>query len=451
MEAKTLHILQGTDALTKGDLENVTVTDDQIMLDAVAGRHVLYGCYTSQPIAMPEFDALMMSWNAETPKGTVVEAQARVMVDGNWTGWVGFGRWSPFIRRNSTPFAQGPLQLDRDILFLDSKTANSVQLRIYLYTDDEAMTPKVRLLAASVHPTELKDAAAQPQLGSRQLRIPSYSQLLRAPMLNATMDLATCLTGMMNRYGEDVLPEELALAMYDWKAHTCANLTFGAAVAGCWGYFAHLAFMHLGHLWQEIRSGNPVAVRMNYTCAPEAAGPGLPCPEGAVSDAVDHCVVVTGFAEEPEGFRVLVNDSLFPTDSQCARSMTLDDFLEAWDGVGLVLHKRNRRYGWDRPQRQAISLQKSPDSEVPGNYQLCVGGKLHPLAEDFCGTEEEPTGVLAVTYMDGVARATTAHKAFRFVPVAGQGVHLLKGEQKIKKTVYAIDFTGSMLVGDVLI
>ena len=200
MIAKTLKVLEGTDALTKGDLENVTVTDDRIILDSVAGRHVLYGCYTSVPLSMPQFDALVMSWNADTPEGTAVEAQARVMVDGNWSVWVDFGRWSPYIKRSSGYFAQGPLVMDRDILYLDSKTADQVQLRIYLYTDNEVRTPSVRLLSASVRRVQSKPEKA-PKLGNRQLRVPSYSQLLRAPSLSDTMDLACCLAGMMNRYG----------------------------------------------------------------------------------------------------------------------------------------------------------------------------------------------------------------------------------------------------------
>ena len=46
-----------------------------------------YGCYTSAPIPMPLFDALRVSWNAASPEDTAVEAQVRVMVDGNWTPW----------------------------------------------------------------------------------------------------------------------------------------------------------------------------------------------------------------------------------------------------------------------------------------------------------------------------------------------------------------------------
>ena len=59
--------------------------------DRVQGGYVPYGCYTSAPIPMPLFDALRVSWNAASPEDTAVEAQVRVMVDGNWTPWNSFG------------------------------------------------------------------------------------------------------------------------------------------------------------------------------------------------------------------------------------------------------------------------------------------------------------------------------------------------------------------------
>ena len=132
----------------RGELDNVTVAESHILLDVVQGGYVPYGCYTSAPIPMPAFDALRPSWNAYTPPGTAVEVQARVMVDGNWTAWSGFGRWSPFLRREGArTLTRGPLTLTPDLLTLDSKVANQVQLRIYLYTKDEKATPRWRCWA----------------------------------------------------------------------------------------------------------------------------------------------------------------------------------------------------------------------------------------------------------------------------------------------------------------
>ena len=66
MEKNTV-LLQDTEAFMHGELDNVTVQQNCIVLDLVQGGYVPYGCYTSAPIPMPLFDALRVSWNAASP------------------------------------------------------------------------------------------------------------------------------------------------------------------------------------------------------------------------------------------------------------------------------------------------------------------------------------------------------------------------------------------------
>ena len=155
---KNTFLLQDTEAFMRGELDNVTVAGGSIVLDLVQGSYVPYGCYTSAPIPMPLFDALWPSWNAATPPGTAVETQVRVLVDGNWTAWMAFGKWSLYLKREgAAPRERGPLQLMPDCLLLDSKCATQVQLRIYLYSKNEKATPAVHLLGAT-----LRRAAGEP-------------------------------------------------------------------------------------------------------------------------------------------------------------------------------------------------------------------------------------------------------------------------------------------------
>ena len=129
---KNTVLLRDTEAFMRGELDNVTVAQNSIVLDLVQGSYVPYGCYTSAQLPMPLFDALRVSWNAASPDGTAVEAQCRVLVDGNWTQWVGFGKWSPCLHREGVPYQErGPVQRWHDHLQLDSKCATMVQLRIY--------------------------------------------------------------------------------------------------------------------------------------------------------------------------------------------------------------------------------------------------------------------------------------------------------------------------------
>ena len=154
MAQKRNIILCGTESFSRGELDNVALENGAIVLDEVAGQHVLYGCYTSPELAMPPFSSLNVSWNADTPHGTVVEAQCRILAAGAWSGWKSLGKWSPEYPRagaHSQPEPGDPQQIfvEADTITVGAQGGGQgVQLRIYLYTDDELATPAVRLLSA---------------------------------------------------------------------------------------------------------------------------------------------------------------------------------------------------------------------------------------------------------------------------------------------------------------
>ena len=397
MEKKTVFLLQETEEFMRGELDNVTVANSHIMLDVVQGGYVPYGCYTSPAIPMPPFDALRPSWNAFTPPGTAVEAQARVMVDGNWTAWSAFGKWSPFLPRESAPpTARGALALNGDQLTLDSKIATHVQLRIYLYTKDDKHTPSVSLLGASVRRIDVIPGGGRPV--NARLHLPPYAVARRAPALRSQIDLACAITGLTNRWGADILPEELVLAMRDGRG--CGNLSFGAAAVGCWGFPAWVRWADLGALRAELRG----------------------------------C------------FGVVVE-----TDFETETSMPLDDFLVAWTNLALCMRPRKPAPEHGGPWRSSVSLRRA-GKDLPGIYRIQLAGEARLLPDDFCGDEEHPGGVLAWTAQEERPHATTAHKLFHFVQPESGGIRLPDSTGDLTKyTVYAIDPAGCMMVGDVTI
>lgn len=445
MEAKNLYVLNGTEDFMRGELDNVTIQNGQLTLDSVAGRHVLYGCYTSQPVPFPLFDQLLMSWNADTPSGTVVEAQARVLVDGNWTTWSSFGRWSPFLttRANAKRPPRGPVSVEGNILHLDGKAAVQAQMRIYLYTEDERLSPCVNLLALSVRPFAFTVKASISRPMQRELRVPAYSQLLRDPLFQGRISLPVCLTGLMNRWGEDVLPEELAHAMYDWADRTCSNLTFGVAAAGCWGYESYAAWCDLPHLREEVRSGFAAAVRLSYPGEYPAPPAVAQCGEGS-----GHYVNVTGFVNRGGVDYVLVNDPTAPTNDTAPHAWHLDYFLDVWDGLTLLLHRRREKGGWQKPGRTAVSLLPCPGSE--DLFHLCRAGEVLELSSDFCGSDGVPRGCLGIIRNGEKVYATTAHKRVRFV-LPQQGCIRLPAPSTppIRYTVFAVNATGHMTIGEI--
>ncbi len=437
MEKNTL-LLRDTEAFMRGELDNVTVAEGCVKLDLIQGSYVPYGCYTSAPIPMPLFDAVWVSWNADAPDGTAVEAQARLLVDGNWSKWIGFGKWSPYLHREGpAPQEQGPLRLEPDQIRLESKRAAQVQLRIYLYTKNEKRTPAVRLLGASVRAAGVIPARGRPV--NRRLHLMPYATARHAQVLRPWMDLAIGLASLAIRWGADLLPEEFAQVLRDWRAgDECdvRNLCFAAAAAGCWGFPAWLCWCGLGTLREEVRAGYGVLVGLDSTPAQIANG----YPER-------RYVTVRGFLASATAPRILLCDPWAGEGDFAAETeMLLDNFLVAWDNVALLMRPRDNRNPGISPNRGSVWVRPA-GPEAPGLYRLYSNGEERPLADDFCAGG----GVLAWSTPDDHPHATTGHRSFHFVEPEDGGIRLPGGEKPQKYTAYAIDTAGQMLVGDVTV
>lgn len=451
MELRNTYVLQGTAGFARGELDNVAVADDAVTLERVGGRYVLYGCYTSPPVNMPGFNQMTVSWNADTPAGTVVEAQARVLQNGEWSGWASFGKWSPFLRRagvcQGRGEAGGAPAVQGDLLTVQGAAATQVQLRVYLYTDDEKATPAVWLLAASVRP-----AGWQPQAGrqiDRALYAPAYSQITRDPAFGPSMDLPVAVASLMNRWGADVLPEEMAHMMYDEALGSCHNRAFAAAAAGCCGFEAYTAYMDLAALRQEVRAGHSAAIQLACAHTPQLAEEtGLPLLHG-VRGTGRRMAVVRGFALAPggQGEVALLNDPLAQADGEAECQVPLEELLHCWDNAALAVHRKRRDGGAARPLQMVGRLE--PLGPV-GQYRIEQQGQPWPLLP-AAGESGRPAYTLAYTVQEGAVHATTAHKAFHYLQPGPGGAVCLPPELFSaggRITVYAIDWQGNLVVAE---
>ncbi len=428
MEQKRNIILRGTESFSRGELDNIALENGALVLDETAGRHVLYGCYTGPELAMPAFTSLNVSWNADTPHGTVTEAQCRVFTSRGWSGWQSFGKWSPEYPRKSVRAAED------SFVFVMGDTvtvgvpggASAVQLRMYLYTDNDKETPSVRLLAAAVRPMKWEKLPGPPV--NRTLYLPEYDAASHDPSFGASMDLPLTLAALMNRYGADILPEEIAYAMSDGATADCHNAAYGAAAAGACGFEAYQAWMDLKELRSEVRAGNSVAVEMER---------GIP----GTSDGTAW-MGLHGFGHDDAVLAdyVQLNDPAAARGS-VARTMALADFLRYFTGRALVLHTSLHRKWGCLPRRSCCALKPG---QVPGSYQFFYRGEPWPLAENFAGW-------LACAVHGGAAYATTAQRSFVRMEKTENGGIVLPQEQRIPGehySVYAVDETGALRVAE---
>lgn len=445
MEMRNTYVLQGTAGFARGELDNVAVADDAVTLERVGGQYILYGCYTSQIVAMPAFHQIMVSWNADTPEGTVVEAQVRVLQDGVWSAWAGFGKWCPYLRRSGINQPDG---VQADTLTITGSPATQMQLRVYLYTDDERITPAVWLLAASVRPDTWPQQPGRP-IG-RTIYAPAYSQINRDPAFGDSMDLPVAVASLMNRSGADILPDALAHMMYDETLHGCGNRAFAAAAAGCCGYEAYTAFMDPAALRQEVRSGFPVGITLNCAHTEEEAKlSGLPYLRG-VKGTGRRMVVLRGFlpATPEMGEGVLLNDPLAQTDTGAECQVLLKDLLTCWDNTALAVHRRRKNGGSARPSQMGGKL--IPLGPI-GEYHMEQQGEECVLPAIQAEEGGRPICTFAYTVQEETVYATTAHKAFHYLTPGPDGLLCLPPEifgEGSRITVYAIDWQGNMVVSE---
>ena len=444
MEVRNTYILQGTAGFARGELDNVAVADDAVTLERMGGQYVLYGCYTSAAVTLPAFNQVTVSWNADTPAGTVVEAQVRVLQEENWSSWHTFGQWCPYLHRKSIDQENG---VHHDVLTLDGAAATQLQLRVYLYTQDERLTPAVWLLGASVRPVNWNKQEGRPV--GRVIYAPPYSRMNRDPAFGEAMDLPVAVASLMNRSGADILPEVLAHMMYDETLGSCRNRTFAVAAAGCCGFEAYSAYMDLAALRAEVRAGHAVGIHLNCAATPEEAQQsGLPCLPGTRGTG-DRIAVLRGFdlptRDRPE--QAILNDPLAPDDAQAECRVPLADLLDCWDNTALVVHRKRKRGGTARPMQMAGHL--IPLGPV-GQYRMEQQGEACVLPE-VDQQEKRPVCTYAYTVQQETVYATTAHKEFHYLTPGLDGLLCLPeplfGEGS-RITVYAIDWQGNMVVSE---
>ena len=236
MEQRNNLVLQGTETFSRGQLDNLALENGSLVLDSVAGRSLQYGSYTTPEFAMPAFCNLSVSWNASAPHNTMVEVRCRVYAGNAWTGWMSFGKWAPDYPRCSTH-----AQSEDGMIFLMGDTVTvatpgggtGVQLQVNLSTNNDKVTPAVRLLAVAVRPLTWEKHHGHPL--NRRLYLPEYCLNTHDPSFGREMDLPLIMAALMNRWGEDILPEEVAYIMEDMATSSTANAAFAAAAAGCCG------------------------------------------------------------------------------------------------------------------------------------------------------------------------------------------------------------------------
>ncbi len=339
--------------------ENAQALDDVIISETIGDGAIALkagvnqGVYTSKVVNAQSFNKLVFSWASDTPPGTTIQVQARVIastwINGQereeYSEWLSFGTWGTSIRRASaTGVTDGPLaKVDVDTLVVkDGKTANKIQYRVILHSDTIGSSPRVRLIAGALRNTRqgIDKVFKEPvDLGNLQvLNVPQFSQMTRDPAIADSICSPTSVAMVLNYYGTGVTPEQAAWGVYDYAYEGFGNWPFNTAYASSFGYSAYVDYSTAEGLKREIAKKHPIIVAVAYKNSPYAGG-NLPVIDGApISSTYGHLIVVKGFTNENGREYIIVNDPAAANDSGVHRRYRLDQFMAAWAESGNIAY-----------------------------------------------------------------------------------------------------------------
>ncbi len=315
------------------------------------------GTWTS-PVVRGNFPLteLIASWNADTPKGTWVEVNARGRDEsGRRTGWFVMGRWARddteaggAINRTSLG-GQGTdvATVWTDTLHLqDDHTLHDIQLRVQLMRKESLHHgPTVSFLGAVS--SALPDDATVP-VSPRLLRrpvtldVPTYSQELHngqypeydnggeawCSPTSTSMVVASWHRGPTKRqmsWVEPMKDPQVAYAArntYDYTYEGCGNWPFNAAYAasfGLEGFVTRLRSLREAELF--IAQGIPLVTSVSFDSSEL---------DGAGYSTGGHLMVLVGFDEDGNPVMNDPASHLIPSDDQVRVTYDRGQFENVW-------------------------------------------------------------------------------------------------------------------------
>lgn len=376
---------------TKGTINGLTV-DESVgdgALRLVEG--LTDGEYVSGVFEVEPFEYLVASWNSDTPKGTYIEVFARAYVDmyGEWSDWVSWGQWGKDIPRASTDDANDLVMIDTDVFTVRGsagETAGRVQLKVALHADEVSVSPVLRQLAATykntfegqeIEPSYLEVDTPLPE--AVRLDTPAYSQLTRESSVADAMCSAVAICTLLNDRGEDLMPEEVALLIYDYYYEGFGNWSFSIGAAGAYGYEAYVQYADFAILRQELAKGYSVGISVKYSSSPDGRYPYLE--NGAESNTPGHLITITGY-ETVDGVDYFYSsDSGAVGDANCTRRYRADQLDAAWSNrVAYIVHDKEENAGYAATERLEAELKYVEGSEYEYNFVVDGVGMALPAA-----------------------------------------------------------------------
>jgi len=351
------HAWDTTSELRGGTFTGAAVRSGKLVIATPASRRTRAGTtydaasWTS-PWVSPGFGLteLVPSWAATTPRGTIIEVEARGLSEGGTlSSWDVLGRWAS----SDASYHRTSLGAQRDDLaHVATDTWEATygafsrwQLRVWLLRrTGTSLTPTVGTIGAVVSDLPQVDRVTTSRPGVARgvvLDVPRYSQMTHTGQYpqyggggeawcsptSTSMVLAyyhrlpsaASYAWVKKEYADRVV-DHAARMTYDYGYGGTGNWPFNTAYAApLAGHAIVTRFRSLRGVEQLVRAGIPVVTSITFARGRLSGAP--------ISASNGHLVVVVGFTRSGD---VVVNDPAARTRSGVRRTYDRGQFEDAW-------------------------------------------------------------------------------------------------------------------------
>jgi peptidase C39-like protein len=291
------------------------------------------------------FSQAVVSWDADTPPGTWIEAQARVRLGQRLSRFYRLGIWaadSTTVERHSVEDehdADGRVKVDTLVLEPAAGPADAVQVRFRLFSARPETSPAVRLAAVALSTPPARPPSTSPgdpARWNRVLDVPSCSQR-DYPDGGQAWCSPTATSMVLGYWSNDTGPCEprvraAVAGVYDWVYDGHGNWPFNTAYAATLGmeaYVARLSGLAEAEGW--IGAGVPVVMSYSWGRGELTGAP--------VASSQGHLAVLVGF--DADGNPVM-NDPAGADDAQVRRTYPRSQLEALWlehsGGTAYLIH-----------------------------------------------------------------------------------------------------------------
>lgn len=308
--------------------ENLQLVEDYMMID----NATLNGVYESKPIAIHTFEQLVLSWNIKDLDKATLTFRVAVGKDDAWSREFVMGSWKKNHPMSAATQEDSFARVHLDTLFNKDTSHDAIILKILIRPNQDDMF-KIKNLSVTTKRNTNPLLYNENVLIEKELAVPPVNQL-SVPQIGNLICSPTSMTMVMNYYGYQYRPENVASWVKDYSANIYGNWTFTASFAGHEHLFSRVEYIDdINTIVNYIKNDIPVVLSITTQTKEDLPGSLSGYPAG-------HLIVLTGFTYQDGVWYGIINDPAFYYDEDVRQLYPMDLLLLAFKGYTYIVSEQ---------------------------------------------------------------------------------------------------------------